>query len=159
MQGNSQIIDRLNRLLTAELTAIDVYFLQSRMFQDWGYEKLYARFDHEKQDEEGHAAQLIERILFLEGTPNVQDRLGFAVETDVKKMLEMDLALELDVARNLNEAIALCDEVNDAATREMLEILLADTENDHIFWLESQLHIIEQVGLANYLAEQMEAPA
>ena len=154
MHGNPQIIETLNRLLTAELTAIDVYFLQARMFQDWGYNKLFERFAHEKQDEEGHATEIIDRILFLEGTPNVQDRLGFKVETDIRALLQMDLELEYDVARSLNEALALCREYGDNATRELLERLLVDTEQDHIFWLESQLQIIDSIGLEKYLPEQ-----
>ena len=154
MQGNPQVIEALNRLLTGELTAIDVYFLQARLFQDWGYNKLFERFAHEKQDEEGHATEIIDRILFLEGTPNVQDRLGFKVETDIRALLQMDLELEYDVARSLNEALALCREHGDNATRELLERLLVDTEQDHIFWLESQLQIIDSIGLEKYLPEQ-----
>ena len=154
MQGDPEIVARLNRLLTDELTAIDLYVLQSRMFQDWGYEKLFARLDHEKDDEMAHATRLVERILFLEGTPDIQTRAGFQLPSDVKAMLQMDLELEYEVARNLNDGIALCRDRGDDASRQLLEELLVDTESDHIFWLESQLRQIEDVGIENYLAEQ-----
>ncbi|MDJ0973314.1 MAG: bacterioferritin [Planctomycetota bacterium] len=155
MDGHPEVIDRLNQLLTAELTAIDVYFLQARMFQDWGYNKLFERFDHEKDDEQGHCALIIERILLLGGTPNVHARQGFTVERDAKAMLELDLKLELEVKDNLNAAIALCRDHGDNGTREMLERLLLDTENDHIFWMESQLKLIADMGIENYLSQQI----
>lgn len=155
MDGHPEIIERLNKLLTAELTAIDIYFLQARMFQDWGYEKLFQRFDHEKDDEVGHCSLLIERILFLGGTPNIAARDGFTIHKDVKAMLELDLKLEHEVAANLNSAIALCRDKGDNVTRELLERLLVDTESDHIFWMESQLKVISDIGVDNYLAQQL----
>lgn len=155
MQGHPEVISSLNALLTSELTAIDIYFLQSRIFQDLGYQKLFERFDHEKDDEQAHCALIIERILLLGGTPNVHAREAFAVDRNVKAMLEMDLELELEVARNLNDAMALAREHGDNATRRMLEQLLSDTENDHIFWMQAQVRMINELGLENYLAEQL----
>lgn len=151
MKGNAKIIEGLNKLLAGELTAMDVYFLHSRMCQDWGITKLYEQFAHEQQDETEHAAALIERIIFLEGQPNLVARDAFDVGADVKDILEKDLALEYDVARNLKEVIALCESEGDYVTREILSKLLVDTEEDHILWLETQLRRIQQVGIQNYI--------
>jgi bacterioferritin len=159
MKGDPEILAQLNQLLTDELTSADVYLLQARMCLDQGYARLFARLDHEKDDEMGHAIQLIERILLLEGVPDVQARAGFRVTRDVKEMLEVDLEYEYRVARNLNEAIALCRERRDDGTRAILERLLVDTEADHILWLEAQLAQIEQLGLELYLSRQVGAPA
>ena len=155
MRGHPEVIDALNALLTAELTAIDIYFLQSRIFEDMGYTKLFERFDHEKDDEQAHCALIIERIIYLEGTPNVHAREAFEVDLNVQKMLEMDLELEEQVSANLNRAMALCREHGDNGTRKMLEQLLMDTEMDHILWMKSQVRMIKEIGLDNYLAEQL----
>ncbi len=155
MEGNRDVIDRLNTLLATELTAIDQYFVQSRMLEDWGYTKLHERISHESDDERGHADRLIQRILFLEGQPDVGSRAPLSIGADPKEMLANDLAMELEVAKGLNDAIALCREKADNATREMLEELLRDTEMDHILWFETQLRLIEEVGLQGYLAEMI----
>lgn len=155
MKGNQQVIDALNKLLANELTAMDQYFVHSRMYEDWGLTKLFERIDHEFDDEKGHAAKLIERILFLEGTPNLTVRDPIMVGTDVPSMLENDLKVEYSVAALLKETIALCESVKDYNTREMLEVLLDDTEVDHAYWLEKQLRLIKMLGLPNYMQSQM----
>lgn len=155
MKGNQQVIDALNKLLANELTAMDQYFIHSRMYDDWGLSKLYERIDHEFDDEKGHASKLIERILFLEGTPNLVTREAIRVGKDVPEMLENDLKVEYEVAAMLKETIKICEDVQDYNTREMLEVLLDDTEIDHAYWLEKQLGLIKMLGLPNYLQSQM----
>lgn len=155
MKGSSEIIDCLNGLLTKELTAIDQYFVQARMLEDWGFTKLHERIGHEADDERGHADRIVKRILFLEGQPDVASRAALAIGSTPREMLANDLDYELEVARTLNEAIALCRKHGDNGTREMLEELLRDTEEDHIFWLEQQLSLIEKIGLEQYLSEQL----
>lgn len=155
MKGNKKVIDTLNELLAGELTAMDQYFIHSRMYQDWGLDKLYERIDHEFDDEKGHAAALIERILFLEGTPDMTQRSSLHVGKDVPQMLENDLQLEYDVDKALKDAIKLCESQKDYQTREILEQMLADTEEDHAYWLEKQLGLIKKIGLQNYLQSQM----
>lgn len=150
MNGNEKIIDKLNFILTGELTAMDVYFLQSRMFQDWGNTKLYEQLDHEMEDEKGHAALLIERILFLEGFPDLVSRESFKVGKSIPEILTIDLDLEYQVANNLREAMALCEAEQDYVSRDILGTLLKDTEEDHIQWLETQLKLIDKMGLQNY---------
>lgn len=151
MKGNPKIIASLNELLAGELTAMDVYFLHAHMCEDWGLSKLYAQFHHEQSDEAEHAAALIRRILFLEGRPNVVARDSFQVGASVPEILENDLALEYDVARNLKRAIALCEAEGDFVTRSVLDKLLYDTEQDHILWFETQLGLLKQLGTENYL--------
>ncbi|WP_299074301.1 bacterioferritin [uncultured Paraglaciecola sp.] len=155
MQGKSVIINQLNALLAFELAAMDQYFIHSQMYQDWGLNKLYERIAHEFDDEKGHATKLIERILFLEGTPNMVDRDGLLIGTDVPSMLESDLRVEYAVTQALKEAIALCEEEQDYVTRDMLLVLLDDTEMDHAYWLEQQIGLIKRLGLSNYLQSQM----
>ena len=155
MKGNEQVIQALNVLLASELAAMDHYFIHSQMYQDWGLNKLYERIDHEFDDEKGHAAKLIERILFLEGVPDMTTRDAIHIGKDVPAMLQSDLDIEYAVAKTLKETIALCEAEKDYVSREMLEILLDDTEMDHAYWLEQQLGLIEKVGLANYLQAQM----
>ncbi|GAB6041385.1 bacterioferritin [Endothiovibrio diazotrophicus] len=155
MQGNIQVIDRLNDLLRGELTAIDQYFAHSRMYQDWGLNALYQRIDHEMADEKGHADALIQRILFLEGTPDLARRDPLHIGADVPAMLHNDLALEIAVVAHLKEVIAYCESVADYVTRDLLVQMLEDTEEDHAYWLEKQLGLIDKVGLANYLQSQM----
>ena len=155
MKGSKEVVKCLNALLTNELTAIDQYLVQSRMLENWGYGKLHERISHESDDERGHAAKLIERILFLDGEPDVAARAKLRIGSDPKQMLENDLDFELEVARSLNDAIALCRDEGDNGTREMLEELLNDTERDHVFWFESQLKLIDEVGLKNYLTEMI----
>lgn len=155
MKGNQRVIDALNGLLAMELAAMDQYFIHSRMYDDWGLHKLYERIDHEFDDEKGHAAALIERMLFLEGTPDMTKRDGFKVGTDVPSMLESDLRVEYEVDKKLKDAIKVCEEEQDYVSREILEKLLDDTEVDHAYWLEKQLGLIKKIGLQNYLQSQI----
>lgn len=155
MKGNQAIIAMLNELLSYELAAMDQYFIHSEMYKDWGLTKLHERIAHEFDDEKGHAQQLIERMLFLQGTPDMTQRTGFAIGSDVPSMLESDLRVEVDVANKLKQAIALCEKEQDFVSREMLETLLDDTETDHAYWLEQQLGLIKRLGLQNYLQSQL----
>jgi len=155
MKGNNQVVDQLNKLLAGELTAMDQYFIHSRMYENWGFNELYERINHEMQDETSHADALIKRILFLEGVPNLSVRDPLTVGSTVPDMLKNDLALEMQVISSLKEAIAYCESVSDYVTREMLEDMLKDTEDDHTHWLEKQLGLIDRIGLENYLQSQM----
>lgn len=155
MKGNQTIISGLNALLAYELAAMDQYFIHSQMYQDWGLNKLYERIDHEFDDERGHATKLIERMLFLEGKPDMQTRTGLKIGDDVQAMLESDLRVEYEVDAKLREVIALCEQERDYVTRDMLIELLDDTEMDHARWLEQQLNLIKLLGLSNYLQAQM----
>ncbi len=155
MRGNKKIIKVLNTLLTGELSAADQYFVHSRMYQDWGLDKLYERIAHESQEELQHADELIQRILFLEGTPDVASRDALAIGKEVPNMLANDLKLELTVVAALKKAIKIAEEEQDYQTREILEVLLKDTEEDHTYWLEKQIGLIEKIGLQNYLQSQM----
>ncbi|MFT4940037.1 MAG: bacterioferritin [Paraglaciecola sp.] len=155
MKGKQNIIDGLNALLAFELAAMDQYFIHSQMYQDWGLNKLYERISHEFDDEKGHATKLIERMLFLEGLPNMVNRDGLSIGNDVPAMLASDLRVEYAVANLLKETIALCESEQDYVTRDMLMVLLDDTEMDHAYWLEQQLGLISRLGLSNYLQSQM----
>ncbi len=155
MRGNNEVIDVLNTLLTGELSASDQYFVHSRMYQDWGLEKLYDRIAHENKEELEHADKLIQRILFLEGTPNVSSRAPLKIGVDVLEMLGNDLELELEVVTALKNAIQVTEQEQDYQTREILVELLKDTEEDHTYWLEKQLSLIEKMGLQNYLQSQV----
>ncbi|WP_213998913.1 bacterioferritin [Arsukibacterium sp.] len=155
MKGNQQVIAALNELLANELAAMDQYFIHSRMYHDWGLHKLFERIDHEFDDEKGHASKLIERILFLEGTPDLKNRDAIHVGKDVPAMLQNDLNVEYTVAKLLKKTMALCEKEQDYVSRDMLQQLLDDTENDHAHWLEQQLRLIKMLGLENYLQAQM----
>jgi bacterioferritin len=155
MKGSEKVINQLNKLLEGELTSIDQYFIHSRMYEDWGLTKLYERIGHEMQDETGHADKLIKRILFLEGVPDLSKRAGLNIGKDVPEMLKSDLQLELSIGAELKEAIEVCESEQDYQTREILEELLADTEEDHTYWLEQQIGLIGKIGLENYLQSQM----
>ncbi len=155
MQGNKQVIDQLNALLSEELAAIDQYFVHSRMYENWGYTKLFERADHESADEKLHVTLLIQRILFLEGTPAVNSRAKLAIGENVVEMLQSDLALEIRVVNKLRKVIALCESVEDFGTRKMLVQILVDSEEDHTLWLEQQLGLINKLGLEHYLASKM----
>jgi bacterioferritin len=155
MKGNQQVIEKLNELLAGELSAMDQYFIHSRIYQDWGLEKLYERIDHEFDDEKQHAAALIERILFLEGSPDMVTRVSIKVGNDVPSMLQNDLDLEYKVVDDLRDVMALCESVQDYVTRDILLKMLDDTEEDHAYWLEQQLGLIKRIGLQNYLQSQM----
>ena len=155
MKGNPEIIKALNHLLTAELTSIDNYFVHAKVMHNLGYNKLKDQFQHEMEDEQGHAAKIIERIVFLQGVPDVSARLPFTVERDVKKVLEADLDAEHEVKKRLVACIDLCFANKDFGTLEVIEPLLVDTEEDHIDWLETQLSVISDIGIERYLAEKM----
>ena len=155
MKGNDQVIAHLNALLAGELSAIDQYFIHSRMYENWGFSKLYERISHEVQDETNHADALIKRILFLEGTPDLSKRDPLHVGSTVEEMLKNDLALELQVVADLRKVMAFCESVQDYQTREILQAMLKDTEDDHTHWLEQQLGMIERIGLQNYLQSQI----
>lgn len=155
MKGKQKVIEQLQKLLRGELAARDQYFTHSRMYEDWGLRKLYERIDHEMQDETEHADALIKRILFLEGTPDLSEQDGLRIGNDVPSMLRNDLDVEYEVTAALKEAIAVCEEEADFQTREILEKMLEETEEDHAYWLEQQLGLIEKVGLQNYLQSQM----
>ncbi|MDX1342558.1 MAG: bacterioferritin [Reinekea sp.] len=155
MQGNQKVIDALNGLLALELTAMDQYFIHSEMYADWGISKLHERIAHEFDDEKGHAKALIERMLFLEGTPDMTTRIPLRIGKDVPQMLENDLQVEYDVQKALVAAITICEQEQDYHSREILEKLLDDTEVDHAWWLEKQLGLIQKIGLPNYIQSQM----
>jgi bacterioferritin len=155
MKGKQVIIDALNTLLVYELTAMDQYFVHSRMYQDMGLEKLYQRIDHEFDDEKGHAAVLIERILFFEGVPDLSKRDGLNIGSNIPAMLESDLDIEYRVQKALKDVMAVCEKEQDYVTRDQLLVLLDDTETDHAYWLEKQLRLIQLIGLENYTQSQM----
>jgi bacterioferritin len=155
MQGKKKVVDRLNRLLTDELSAADQYFVHSRMYENWGFTALYRRLEHERVEELDHASRLIRRILFLEGTPDVATRVPLKIGRSVPEMLKNDLDYELAVVGSLRKAIALCEEEKDFETRRILTGLLRDTEEDHAYWLEQQLRLIELAGLENYQQSAM----
>lgn len=150
MKTNPEIVEILNKVLTNELTAINQYFLHARMCKDWGYEKLASKVHAESIDEMKHASQLVDRILYLEGLPNLQ-RLGkLNIGENVKEQLTADLGLENQAIPDLKEGIELCLKHNDPGTRELFEHILT-SEEEHVDWLEAQLHKIEELGYSNYL--------
>lgn len=155
MKGKAQVLEQLYLLLRGELAARDQYFTHSRMYADWGLTKLYERINHEMADETQHAAALIERILFLEGIPDLSEQDGLKIGKTVPEMLRNDLEFEYKVIGDLKTAIAVCEQEQDYQTREILLKILADTEEDHSYWLEKQLGLIEKIGLQNYLQSQM----
>jgi bacterioferritin len=154
MKGNAKLIELLNDVLTSELTSINQYFVHAKMCENWGYQHLYEKIRKESIDEMKHADELIERILFLDGVPNLQ-RLGkVRVGETVPEQLKLDLALEKEAVARLNEAIAFAVEVGDNGSRHLLESILR-SEEEHVEWLEAQLTLLEQVGEKNYLAQQI----
>lgn len=154
MKGEKKVIQYLNKILTNELTAINQYFLHARMFENWGLKKLYEHERNHSIDEMKHADKLIERTLFLEGLPNLQELNKLLIGENAHEALKCDLKLEQAARPPLLEAIAHCESVDDYVSRELLEDIL-DGEEDHINWLETQLDLVEKVGLQNYLQSQM----
>ena len=154
MQGNPQVIDALNKALTIELTAINQYFVQAKMCKNWGFEKLGKKHYEESIGEMKHAEKLIDRIIFLEGVPEIARYDVIRVGTDVKEQLENDLALETRGVNTYNEAITLAVQLKDNGSRELMSEILVDSE-EHVDWLEAQLNLISTVGLERYLAEQI----
>jgi bacterioferritin len=154
MQGDKKVLEYLNKVLVNELTAINQYFLHARMFRNWGLKKLDEYEYHESVDEMKHADRLINRILFLEGLPNLQQLNKLLIGENVPEALKCDLQLEMAALPVLKEAIAYCESVADYITRELLEDIL-DSEEEHVDWLETQLGLIDRTGLQNYLQSQM----
>lgn len=154
MKGNDKIIKALNRALTIELTAINQYFIQAKMLDNWGYKELAETQKKESIEEMKHADTVIERILFLEGTPNIASYDTIRVGGDVRTQFVNDLKLETAGAQHYNKSIDLCLKEKDAVSRELMEHVLVDTE-EHIDWLETQIGLIDSIGLENYLAEKL----
>jgi bacterioferritin len=154
MQGDKKVLEYLNKVLVNELTAINQYFLHARMFRNWGLKKLDEYEYHESVDEMKHADRLINRILFLEGLPNLQQLNKLLIGESVPEALKCDLQLEMAALPLLREAIAYCESVSDYVSRELFEDIL-DSEEEHVDWLETQLGLIDKTGLQNYLQSQM----
>lgn len=158
MKGNEGVIAVLNETLKAELTAINQYFLHGEMCENWGYTKLASYLRKESIDEMKHAEALMERILYLDGMPTMNELFPIRVGRNVKEQIQNDLALELDALPRLNQGIALCVQVGDNGTRELLTKILMDEEH-HVDYLEAQLHVIQEIGIDNYLAQQIHGEA
>lgn len=154
MKGDKKVIEALNIILTGELTAINQYFLHSRMCADWGYERIADIIHKESIDEMKHAQTLVDRVLFLEGFPNLQKLNKLNIGETVEEQFKSDLQLEFHAIENLKTSIKTCDDARDYTTREIFERILEDEEK-HVDWLEAQLNIIKDIGLQNYLAEQI----
>ena len=154
MKGDKAVIDYMNELLAGELDARDQYFINSRMYAEWGFNKLFERLNHEMAEETEHAEQFIRRILMLEGTPTMIPT-GLNIGSDLVSMLKADLNTELEVRDALKKGIRLCEEKQDYVTRDIMVKQLSDTEEDHAHWLEQQLRLIEMMGLENYKQSQL----
>ncbi len=154
MQGNQQIIDALNGALTIELTAINQYFIQAKMCKNWGYDKLAGKHYQESIGEMKHAEKLIDRILFLEGVPEIARYGVIRAGTDVKGQFEVDLQLETSGVKAYNELVALCVQLKDHGTRDLVDGILTESE-EHVDWLETQLDVISKIGIELYLADQL----
>ncbi|HYV36470.1 MAG TPA: bacterioferritin [Gemmataceae bacterium] len=154
MKGDPQVIESLNRALTVELTAINQYFCQAKMCKNWGYNKLAKKHYEESMGEMKHAEMLIDRILFLEGTPEIARYDVIRVGTNIEEQFKNDLTLEMSGVKHYNTLVDLCMKLKDNGTRELVAPILVESE-EHVDWLETQIGLIESVGLQNYLTEQM----
>ena len=154
MKGDPKVIDFLNQVLKAELTAINQYFLHAEMCENWGYERLAKLIRKESIEEMQHAEKLVERILYLDGSPNMSDYFKINIGQTVEQQYKNDVQLEYDAVKRLNDGIQLCIAQNDGGSRELAEKILSDEEH-HIDWLEAQLHAIDEMGYQNYLAQQL----
>lgn len=155
MKGNDQVIQVLNEVLCAELTAVNQYFVHSMMCRNWGYRKLAEYLRKESIGEMKHAQEVIERILYLEGVPNMQKYFKINVGQNVRQQMEFDVAVEYDAVKRLNDGIEIATKAADNGSRAILEGILR-SEEEHIDWLEAQLHVIQEAGYENYLAQQLE---
>ncbi|MBD3160940.1 MAG: bacterioferritin [Candidatus Eisenbacteria bacterium] len=156
MKGDDKVIELLNEVLTAELTAINQYFIHAEMCENFGFSALYTQIRQESIDEMKHAEILIERILYLDGMPNMSRYFEIKIGKQVEDMFKKDLALEKDAIDRLNRGIALCSEKGDDGSKQLLENILADEER-HYDWIETQLSLIESVGTQNYLSRQVQS--
>jgi len=154
MKGDPKVIDALNAGLTIELTAINQYFCQAKMCKNWGYERLGKKHYEESIGEMKHAEKLIDRILFLDGVPEIARYDVIRVGSDVKEQFEFDLELESNGVKTYNDAVNLCIQVQDGGSRELLETILVESE-EHVDWLETQLSVIKDIGLPLYLQQQI----
>lgn len=154
MKGNPQVLAYLQEVLKAELTAINQYFLHAEMLNNWGYQRLYKYTRKESIEEMVHAEKVLERMLYLDGAPNMSELFPLRIGQNVKEQFQNDLALELEALPRLNKAIAAATEAADNGSRELFEEILVD-EEEHVDWLEAQLHMIEEMGIQNYLATQI----
>ena len=156
MKGDKKIIDILNELLAGELTAVDQYLIHAEMYADMGFQRLADKALHESDHERQHARALIQRILFLEGTPNLAKREALKIGNEVSEMLKADLSVEYKVVGALKKAMAACEKAQDYVSRDMLAVQLEDTEMDHAYFLEKQLRLVGQVGEQNYKQSQID---
>jgi len=154
MKGDAKVIAVLNESLKAELTAINQYFLHAEMCENWGYERLSEVLKKEAIGEMKHAEKLIERILYLDGSPNVSDYYKILIGKNVEEQFKNDVALEYDAVKRLNEGIKICVAAGDNGSRDLLQHILED-EEEHIDYIEAQQHAIQQVGIQNYLSQQL----
>ncbi len=154
MQGQPQIVELLNSVLRKELTGVNQYIVHTKMCENWGYQVLAKVNRDEAMDEMKHAEKIIDRILFLDGTPNMASYDRIMIGTNVKQQLESDLALEMAALQVLGPGVKLCLELGDTGSRELLEHIIVDEEH-HVDWIEAQLHKIDELGYENYLAEQI----
>lgn len=154
MKGDAKVIAVLNQVLKAELTAINQYFLHAEMCENWGYQKLAKHTRKESIEEMQHAEKLMERILLLDGTPNMSEYFKINIGQNVKAQLQNDLNVELEAVKRLNNGVETCVKAGDNGSRDLLEGILTD-EEEHIDWLEGQLHAVDEMGIENYLAQQL----
>ncbi|HAD31117.1 MULTISPECIES: bacterioferritin [unclassified Methylophaga] len=154
MKGDKKVIELLNKVLGNELVAINQYFLHAKMYKDWGLKNLYEHEYHESIDEMKHADALTERVLFLEGLPNLQDLGALRIGENTREMLEADLSLELDAIPDLKEGIQYCEQIGDYVTRDLFKNIL-ESEEEHVDWLETQLSLIDKMGIENFHQAQI----